>query len=91
MVVGDGKNFVSALLVPEFESLNEWCKEQNLHFDFVSETVNSADVVQMYDDIISEVNQSLPRFEQIKKFKLLEAPWSIEKKELTQHRAVHKR
>jgi long-chain acyl-CoA synthetase len=83
MVVGEGKKFVSALIVPAFPALEEWCKEHGITFKDKQDLVTNPKVVAKYQSIIDEVNPSFSHIEQIKKFTLLPNEWTVDTKELT--------
>lgn len=83
MLIGDRKNYVSALIVPDFDKLSAWCKEKGLGELTPDQMVSHEDI---YDKVQSEIQQTiagLPRFEQVKKFILLRHPWTVEGGELT--------
>lgn len=83
MVVGEGKKFVSALVVPAFPALEEWCKEQGVTFKDKQELISNPKVVAKFQSIVDEVNPSFSHIEQIKKFTLLPNEWTVDTKELT--------
>jgi long-chain acyl-CoA synthetase len=83
MVVGEGKKFVSALIVPAFPALEEWAKENGITTRDKAELINHPKVQQKYQSIIDAVNPNFSHIEQIKKFKLLPNEWTTDTKELT--------
>jgi long-chain acyl-CoA synthetase len=83
MVVGEGKNFVSALIVPNFLNLSEWCLKQGLSAKTPGEIIKNAEVQKLFRDSIDEKNKNFGSWETIKKFELMEKEWSIEGGELT--------
>lgn len=83
MVVGEGKKFVSALIVPAFPALEEWCKENGISFKDKQELIANPKVFAKYQSIVDSVNPSFSHIEQIKKFTLLPNEWTVDTKELT--------
>jgi long-chain acyl-CoA synthetase len=82
-VVGDGKKFVSALIVPNFELLKNWCKKNNLQNDSNSSMIEHNEVKKLYFNIVQKLNINFSKVEQIKKIALLENEWTVENGELT--------
>lgn len=82
-IVAEGETFVSALIVPNYEMLEEYAKEMSIKFKNKAELINNSDIKSMLDKRIKEVQKSLHGFEQVKKFKLLEEQFSIKANEIT--------
>jgi long-chain acyl-CoA synthetase len=83
MVVGDGKNYAAALIIPFFESLKEWCSLHDIEYSTDEEIIKHPRVIEKFEKIREEANLNFARHEQIKKVALLSAPWSIDTGELT--------
>jgi long-chain acyl-CoA synthetase len=83
MAVGESKNFVSALIVPNFLNLSEWCLKHGVNAKTPDEMVKSAEVQKLFRDSIEEKNKNFGQWETVKKFELLAKEWSIEGGELT--------
>jgi long-chain acyl-CoA synthetase len=83
MIVGEGKKFVSALIVPSFSYLKTWMQLHNLIFTTNSEAVRNEEVIKKYQSVVDELNQQFNHVEQIKKFELLPAEWSLDTGEMT--------
>ena len=75
MVVGDGKKFVSALIVPSFDGLKNWCKENGVSYTTAKEALKEEKVVKEYERIIEKFNPEFSHVEQIKKITLLPGEW----------------
>lgn len=82
-VIGDGRKYVSALIVPDFEELGAWASKHKIKFKNNEELVNSPKVHEMLEKLISEYQKDLASYEQIKRFVLLPRPFSMENGELT--------
>jgi long-chain acyl-CoA synthetase len=82
-VVGDAKKFLAALIVPNFSMLEKLAQKNNITFSAVTDLLAHNDIRKLFDEKIELINQNFPRYEQIKKYRLLAAPFSIETGELT--------
>jgi long-chain acyl-CoA synthetase len=83
LVIGENRNYVTALIVPNFTSLKEWAKTHNVNASTNEEIVKSAEVKKMIQSEIEEKNKSFGNWETIKRFDLLPNEWTIEGGELT--------
>lgn len=83
MVVGAGKKFASALIVPSFTNLKLWCKENKVEYLSNEEIVSNGQVIRLFQSAINSYNPEFNHVEQIKKFVLLPEEWSIDNGELT--------
>ena len=82
-IVADAKNYVSALIVPAFEALEEYAREMNLKYECKMELIRNADIQAMFQERLDQIQDELARFEQVKKFTLLPREFSIELGEIT--------
>ncbi len=82
-LTGDGRKYITALIVPDFQELKRYAKEKGIENLSESELVNHPDVYELIKKQVDEVNGKLSRYEQIKYFKILDKPFSVESGELT--------
>ncbi len=82
-VIGDGRKYVSALIVPDFDELSMWATKHKVKFKNNEELVNDPQVHDMIEKLINEYQKNLAGYEQIKRFVLLPRPFSMENGELT--------
>ncbi|MEP6627832.1 MAG: long-chain fatty acid--CoA ligase [Ginsengibacter sp.] len=83
IVIGAGEKFVGALIVPDFNQLNMWCKENNVDCSDKQKTVKNPLVQDLYKREVEKYNQSFNHVEQIKKFEIIPYEWSIDSGEMT--------
>jgi long-chain acyl-CoA synthetase len=83
IVVGAGEKFVGALIVPNFNQLNIWCKENNVDCQDNFKTVSNPLVKDLYKSEVEKYNQFFNHVEQIKKFEIIPYEWSIDSGEMT--------
>jgi long-chain acyl-CoA synthetase len=75
MVVGEKKKFVSALIVPAEEALQDWCKNNGVAWTSMTEVIQHPKVIAAYQEAIDEANPNFSKTEKIKKFSLVPGPW----------------
>ncbi|HLP49428.1 MAG TPA: long-chain fatty acid--CoA ligase [Chitinophagales bacterium] len=83
MAVGENRNFVSALIVPNYLNLSEWATKNGVAAKSPGDLVKNAEVQKLFRDAIDEKNKSFGQWETVKKFELMEKEWSIDGGELT--------
>ena len=82
-IVADARHFVSALIVPCFESLEEYARSINLQYQCKTELLRHSKVVEFFEARIADLQKELAKFEQVKKFTLLPSAFSMELGEIT--------
>jgi long-chain acyl-CoA synthetase len=82
-LAGDGRKFIGALIVPNFDNLKEWCKENNIAFENKESAVKDKVIHDLYMKIVNEANANFGKVEQVKMIHLLPEEFSIEAGELT--------
>ena len=83
IVIGDKRNFISALIVPSFDIINDLrlkSKKDNLSNEAM---IDHPEVISIIEKDIDIKMNKYSKFETIKKFKLLSRPFSIERGEMT--------
>lgn len=83
IVVGEGRNFPSALIVPSFENLRSWCQAMEISYSTDAEMVKNPRVIAKFEEEVENYNANFGQWEKVKKFCLLSQPWGIETGELT--------
>lgn len=85
MVLGEGRKFPAALIVPNYNNLLEWSKSaipsltKLTRLDFL----NSPELKQKIESELSRINKNFGNWEQIKKFAILPDEMTVESGELT--------
>ncbi len=83
VLIGDGRMFITAIVVPDFEILKELATALHIQFKTLSALVQSQEIVNFYWNEIQQVQKNLPNFERVRKFVLLDHQLSIENGEIT--------
>jgi long-chain acyl-CoA synthetase len=77
MVVGEHQKFASALLVPDFEYLKEWCASNDVkNGKSREELIAIPEVVTVMNSEIDQINQGLMEWERILRFRMVPDDWS---------------
>ncbi len=82
-VIADTRKFVSALIVPCYDALEEYAKDLNIAYHDRLELIKNSEIVEMLEKRVANLQKELARFEQVKKFTLLSKEFSMDRGELT--------
>lgn len=83
MAIGDGRKYISALIVPNFPVLEEYAKEKSISFASRDELINHPDIINFYIDRLEKRSAELANYEKVRKFTLLAKEFSQDTGELT--------
>jgi long-chain acyl-CoA synthetase len=84
IVIGDHEKFASALIVPNFEYLHEWCAEHQILFKDNADLITHSKVQAAFLREVKEINKTLGQHEEIRRFRLIADTWSAQTGELSQ-------
>ncbi len=87
MVVGSEEKFCAALIVPDWTNMEKRFKQKGETYPTENLTANEL-ILEKIQLEVDKVNRKLPHWEQVKKFALLENPFSIDRGELTPKMSV---
>ena len=91
VLIGDRQKFLSALIVPNFETLSSWALAAGLKFQDHDELVNDPRVISLIRQAIDILNGDEPHERQIRAFALLPEDFTVEGGELTPTMKVKRR
>ena len=83
MVVGDKRNFISAVIVPSIDSISAYLESKGKSVSSPQAMIDHTLVVELIDDEVARLMENFSNYERVKKVALLAEPLSIEKGELT--------
>jgi long-chain acyl-CoA synthetase len=83
IVVGEYKKHPSALIVPTFEFLEEWCRRKEIDCSTREKMITDQKVIDRFQEEIDHYNEGFGRWEQIKKFKLLPDEFTVDNNMVT--------
>ncbi|MDE6267061.1 MAG: long-chain fatty acid--CoA ligase [Muribaculaceae bacterium] len=82
-VIGDQRKYVTAIIIPAFETLMEYARKKKIEFKSMEDLVKNSEIIKMLEERIKKLQSGFATFEQIKKFTLLPREFSMETGELT--------
>jgi len=74
IVVGEGQKFPSALIVPEFNALKEWCSRNEISYTSPEQIIKNQKVKDKLDEVVKDLMKNIAQYEQVKKVELLPSP-----------------
>tara|TARA_A100001011_G_scaffold162181_2_gene170643 strand:+ start:514 stop:2307 length:1794 start_codon:yes stop_codon:yes gene_type:complete len=90
-VIGDKRNFLTALIVPNFDSLTAHLKSNGNDLNEPNALVDHPDVINLFTKEVEKAMIDFSNYEKIKKFTLLTDLFSIEKGEMTPKMSIVKK
>jgi long-chain acyl-CoA synthetase len=91
VLIGDNRNYISALVVPNFDSLIRWAHLKKLTFRSHADLVQDPLVMAKLMSRVERVNANLSNYERIKKIALLDHEMTSEGGQLTPSLKVKRR
>ncbi len=82
-VVGEGKPYISAMILPDLDALAQHFEEHGSDDDEPVTTTTHPQVKELLDQVIGQVNNKLDRWEQVREYSLLDQPLTAGAGELT--------
>lgn len=83
IVLGEGRPFAVALIVPYYTNIDIYAHSKKMSFDSKEETILNPKIIELFRKEVQEINKRLSHRENIGKFHLLEHTWTIETGELS--------
>ena len=83
IVVGEFKKHPSALIVPSFEFLQEWCERKGIDCKNRHDMLRNERVIARYQEEVDEQNEGFGKWEKIKQFRLLPEEFTVDNKMVT--------
>ncbi len=83
LVIGRARPFVSALIVPNFKLLKDWCVANDIHWTSPEYMVHNIKVYEKIKQEVAKINHKLTNYKQIKGFVLSAEEWTAVNKLLT--------
>ena len=83
VVIGDRRRYVAALIVPNFEKIEEYAKFFKIPFKDRAELVRNEQILSFLRSEIERATPNLASYERIKKIAILDHEFDIERDEIT--------
>lgn len=78
MVVGEGREFLCALVVPEFEELEKYARQENISFSDTEELLKHSDIQSLFKQTFRDYSRTASSHEKIRRFRLLNEPFTVD-------------
>jgi long-chain acyl-CoA synthetase len=91
VLIGDKQASIVAIFVPAFDKLKSWAKQRELPASDMQALLRHAETRKLFKDEIDSLSRELADFEKVKRFSLVDQPFSIEGGELTPTLKVKRR
>jgi long-chain acyl-CoA synthetase len=83
IVIGEGRNYLTALIQVDFEVVSHWAEGQKIAFTTLRDLSQNKAVIDLVAEVVTQANSELAQVEQIKKFSLIDIELDHESGELT--------
>ncbi len=83
MVIGNGRKYPAALIVPSFQTLRDYAEIKGITYTTDDQMISHPMIIDKLHREVVDKNKQFAQWEQIKKSALLTALWSVESGELT--------
>ena len=83
VLIGDSRMFLSALIVPDFETIKEYADSHRIPYSNERDLVNNSEIYKAIENDMSKFQKQLANYEKVRKFVLLDKPFTIESGEIT--------
>ena len=91
MLVGDRRTYLTALIVPDFEALREYAEARKIRFDSNTELAQHPQIRMLIEQDIGQIQKDLSSYERVRRFTLLDKPFTVEEGELTPTQKVRRK
>ncbi|MDX1585672.1 MAG: AMP-binding protein, partial [Balneolaceae bacterium] len=91
VVVGERQAYMAALIVPDFEVLKNYAKEQDIEYEGQDELINKEEIQSIFRQEIRKYSKELASHEKIRDFRLVPEEFTVEGGELTPTLKVKRR
>lgn len=83
MIVGERRTYMAALIVPDFEALEAFARQGELHYESTEELIAKEEVQNIYRREIRDHSRELASHEKVRDFRLVPNEFTVETGELT--------
>jgi len=78
MVIGEAREFLTALVVPDEDILRSYAKEQRMEASKFDDILASSEVERVFEQLFKSYSRTAAAHEKIRKFRLIREPFSVE-------------
>ncbi len=91
VLIGDGRMFCTALIVPEFDTLKDYANSAGVGFSNESELISKDTIRKLFHQEIEKLQKDLSHFERVRRFELLPQALTVENGEITPTQKVKRK
>ncbi len=91
ILIGDRRMFLTALIVPDFDALKEYADGSGIRYEGTADLVAKPEIQNLIEKQIASIQKDLASYERVRKFTLLNQPFSIDDGELTPTQKVKRK
>ncbi|MEQ9308459.1 MAG: long-chain fatty acid--CoA ligase [Balneolaceae bacterium] len=91
VVVGEAQNFMGALIVPDFDSIQKHARDNGIKTDSIEELIAHEDIIDLYKKEMRAFSKELASHEKIRDFRILANEFTVETGEITPTLKVKRR
>ena len=83
VLIGDNRMFLSALIVPDRDALKKYAERRSISYKDENELLKNEEIYKVVESEIQQLQKDLAQYERVRKFVLLDKPFTIEDGEIT--------
>ena len=91
VVVGNGRKYISALIVPAFDQLEKYAQDHTIPFTSQEDLIKQPEIVDFYRERIDHQTSSLGQVEKIKRFTLISHEFTQDAREITPTQKIRRK
>ena len=83
MLIGDGREYCTALIVPDIEAVKAWAKRNNIEHGTLEALVALQELHSAIEKDINRLQHDLAKYERVRRFAVIATPFTVENGMLT--------
>ncbi len=83
VLIGDRRMFLTALIVPDYEAIQEYADSHKIPYNKLEDLVKKKEIYDLFEKELTKFQKKLANYEKVRKFALLEKPFTLETGEIT--------
>ncbi|MFP4527459.1 MAG: AMP-dependent synthetase/ligase [Candidatus Kapaibacterium sp.] len=87
-LVGDSREYCTALIIPDFDQLRMLAERTGIAWEGDTDLTSNRDIIYKIHQDIDALQKDLAKFERVRRFTLLDKPFTVEKGELSPKMSV---
>jgi long-chain acyl-CoA synthetase len=91
VLLGEKQNFMSALIVPDYDALKIWARHQSISYSDERDLLSKSEVKSLFDKEIKQLSKTMASHEKIRDFRIIPDAFTIEGGEMTPTLKVKRR